>query len=187
MSDQFSNDDNNVTEEEWALIIGGESAEDHNSIPEKKPTSIDPVGYCKPPTHTQFKPGQSGNPMGRPRGRTRAESLRELRATIWNAAMTEVTTSIGGERQKISALAAVYLKLVEKALEGHAPSMRYVHELARETISEHEESQAELLKSGFRLIADVRKETDEDKRDEAMMILQQLIPLIGAPITDDDE
>ncbi len=26
-------------------------------------TSADaPVGYCKPPAHTRFKPGQSGNP-----------------------------------------------------------------------------------------------------------------------------
>jgi hypothetical protein len=26
-----------------------------------------PVGYKKPPRHTQFKPGQSGNPRGRPK------------------------------------------------------------------------------------------------------------------------
>ena len=26
------------------------------------------IGYRKPPTKTRFKPGQSGNPNGRPRG-----------------------------------------------------------------------------------------------------------------------
>ena len=26
------------------------------------------VGYKKPPKDTQFKPGQSGNPLGRPKG-----------------------------------------------------------------------------------------------------------------------
>ena len=25
------------------------------------------VGYCRPPLHSRFKPGQSGNPKGRPR------------------------------------------------------------------------------------------------------------------------
>jgi len=28
----------------------------------------DGVGYKRPPKHTQFKPGQSGNPKGRPKG-----------------------------------------------------------------------------------------------------------------------
>jgi len=27
------------------------------------------IGYKKPPLHTRFKPGQSGNPAGRPRGK----------------------------------------------------------------------------------------------------------------------
>jgi len=26
------------------------------------------VGYGKPPAHSRFKPGQSGNPRGRPKG-----------------------------------------------------------------------------------------------------------------------
>jgi hypothetical protein len=28
-----------------------------------------PIGYRKPPTETRFKPGTSGNPKGRPKGR----------------------------------------------------------------------------------------------------------------------
>jgi hypothetical protein len=30
--------------------------------------SSDAVGYGKPPKHTRFKPGESGNPSGRPKG-----------------------------------------------------------------------------------------------------------------------
>lgn len=32
-----------------------------------KTKKTDDVGYGKPPKRTQFKPGQSGNPKGRPR------------------------------------------------------------------------------------------------------------------------
>ena len=38
---------------------------------EKRPGNPEPeyeVGYGKPPAHTRFQPGQSGNPAGRPRG-----------------------------------------------------------------------------------------------------------------------
>lgn len=34
----------------------------------KTPTPNYPVGKGRPPQHTQFKPGQSGNPKGRPKG-----------------------------------------------------------------------------------------------------------------------
>ncbi len=34
------------------------------------------VGYCRPPLATRFRPGQSGNPRGRPKG------SRNLRAVV---------------------------------------------------------------------------------------------------------
>jgi hypothetical protein len=36
--------------------------------PLRKPAAKPKVGYCSPPVHTQFKPGQSGNLKGRPKG-----------------------------------------------------------------------------------------------------------------------
>jgi hypothetical protein len=35
----------------------------------KEPDTADKVGYGHPPKHSRFKPGQSGNPRGRPKGR----------------------------------------------------------------------------------------------------------------------
>ena len=37
------------------------------------------VGYGRPPLHTRFKPGQSGNPKGRPKGAKNEDTiLREI-------------------------------------------------------------------------------------------------------------
>jgi hypothetical protein len=36
--------------------------------PAAEGSKSDKVGYCSPPKHSQFKPGQSGNPLGRPKG-----------------------------------------------------------------------------------------------------------------------
>ena len=44
----------------------------------------DKVGYCRPPKHSRFKPGQSGNPRGRPRKNRSIEAMikRELDQTV---------------------------------------------------------------------------------------------------------
>ena len=47
-------------------------ADDQSKAPKKKAVANPPasyeVGYAKPPVETRFKPGQSGNPRGRPKG-----------------------------------------------------------------------------------------------------------------------
>ena len=44
-------------------------------------TSTGEVGYGKPPKHSQFKPGQSGNPQGRPKGSRNSSDRSQMRAT----------------------------------------------------------------------------------------------------------
>ncbi|MBA3912966.1 MAG: hypothetical protein H0X25_03705 [Acidobacteriales bacterium] len=83
------------------------------------------IGYKKPPRHTQFKSGQSGNPKGRPR---KAETMpeivdQELRAPVW---MVD-----DGRRKKISSLRAIVKYHVHKALKGDARAGNKVLELAR--------------------------------------------------------
>ena len=51
------------------------------------------IGYCKPPKHTRFKPGQSGHPSGRPRGQ------RNFRTAVREALQEKVTIR-EGERQR---------------------------------------------------------------------------------------
>lgn len=52
----------------------------------RKPSGEYEVGYGRPPQHSRFKPGQSGNPRGRPKGhqniKTVLEALLDQKVTV---------------------------------------------------------------------------------------------------------
>ncbi len=76
------------------------------------------VGYGKPPEHSRFKKGRSGNPRGRPKG---SKNL----ATLLDQALDEpVLVNEHGQRRQISKREAVLKQLVNKAASGDAKSMQ---------------------------------------------------------------
>jgi hypothetical protein len=78
------------------------------------------VGYGKPPKHSQFKPGQSGNPRGRPKA---AKSLKTItRETLTQ--QVEVRTASG--IRKMSRMEAVFHKTLELAMKGHPRALAQV-------------------------------------------------------------
>ena len=75
------------------------------------------VGYGKPPQNTRFKPGQSGNPKGKPKG---AKNL----ATIVDKAIKErVVVSENGKRRSVTKLEVAVKQLVNKAAIGDPKAM----------------------------------------------------------------
>ena len=55
------------------------SATNSGSANKKRPTGDYDVGYCRPPVHTQYKKGESGNPKGRTKGRRNVKTeLKEI-------------------------------------------------------------------------------------------------------------
>ena len=72
----------------------------------------DTVGYGKPPKHSQFKKGQSGNAKGRPRGKRNMASL------VSDVLAQKVTVTANGKRKRVSSETALLLRLREKALGG---------------------------------------------------------------------
>ncbi|MBN8520314.1 MAG: hypothetical protein J0L77_00255 [Alphaproteobacteria bacterium] len=90
-----------------------------------KDDQILPVGYKKPPTKTQFKPGQSGNPKGRP-------PLAKNLSTIVREAINElVVINENGCRRKISKLEVSLKQLVNKAASGDHKSIQQVITLSQ--------------------------------------------------------
>ena len=82
------------------------------SAEKKEPTGGSPIGYGKPPRHTRFKKGQSGNPTGRPKGTPNF-------ATALEQALNEqVVVNEGGQRRTVSKLEATVTQLVNKAAMG---------------------------------------------------------------------
>jgi Family of unknown function (DUF5681) len=72
------------------------------------------IGYGRPPQHTRFQPGRSGNPKGRPKDTKNLSTLftEELARTI--------TLTENGKRKKMSKRQALAKQLVNKAL-GNDP------------------------------------------------------------------
>ena len=72
------------------------------------------VGYGKPPKHTQFKPGQSGNPSGRPKG---SKNLK----TDLQEELSEKVPIREGDRSRLVSKQRAYVKtIVANALKGDA-------------------------------------------------------------------
>ena len=72
------------------------------------------VGYRQPPLGTRFRPGQSGNPRGRPKG------ARNLSAVIAAALSERVAVNENGRRRRITKLEAAVKQLVNRAASGEA-------------------------------------------------------------------
>ena len=74
------------------------------------------VGYRKPPKHTRFKPGQSGNPRGRPKG------TNNLKTDLMEELVEKIVIREGDQSHKVSKQRAVVKTLVARTLKGDARS-----------------------------------------------------------------
>ena len=85
------------------------------------------VGYGKPPRHTRFAKGQSGNPRGRPPG---AKSFN----TLLDEALNErVLVAENGGRRKVSKRQAIVTQLVNRAATADFRAMKMLLDFARDT------------------------------------------------------
>ena len=84
------------------------------------------VGYGKPPVHTRFQKGQSGNPKGRPRGRKNLSSLLNDALNGW------VIVVENGRRKKITKREAIITQLVNKSAAADLKATQIVIALLQE-------------------------------------------------------
>ena len=84
------------------------------------------VGYGKPPRHTRFKKGQSGNPRGRPKG---SKNLPTLLTEALNEA---VVVAENGRRRKITMRQAIIKQLVKRSATADLRAMKILLDMVRD-------------------------------------------------------
>ena len=84
------------------------------------------VGYGKPPRHTRFTKGQSGNPRGRPPG---TKNLRTLLSEALNE--TVIVTENGG-RRKVTKRQAIITQLVNRSATADFRAIKILLDIVRD-------------------------------------------------------
>jgi hypothetical protein len=105
---------------------------DHGAEPDYE------VGYGRPPLHTRFKPGVSGNPSGRPKGATNLATL------VQDLLNEPVVVNENGRRRKLSKLRAMIKQLINRSASGDLKAMqtllRPMQDIARRGTAEPAET-----------------------------------------------
>lgn len=94
------------------------------------------VGYGRPPKHSRFKPGRSGNPKGRPKGAS------SYLASVRRELERKITVTEGGRQRRITKKEAAAKRLVEKALKGDPQALRAIAEIDRAFLASLEKETA---------------------------------------------
>jgi hypothetical protein len=125
------------------------------------------VGYGKPPQHTRFKAGESGNPRGRPRG------SKNLAVLLEEELKQRVTINENGRRRRITKQAAIIKHMVNKALSGDPRLLQLLlNEIrVRELRAEASPSATNLDEADHEIMRQIQEQitkfTKEVREDEA--------------------
>lgn len=95
------------------------------------------VGYGKPPTHTQFKKGQSGNPKGKPKGH------KNFKTDLMDELSEQISIQENGKQRKITKQRALIKSSVAKGIKGDAKAANSVFGMILKIMADVIEDHAE--------------------------------------------
>jgi len=95
-------------------------------VPPETPAEEEKVGYGRPPRAYRFRPGQSGNPRGRPSQKRKIERL------LARALDQKTSTTEDGRVRSVSKLEAAMIQLADRAASGDPRALNSVLSMIRD-------------------------------------------------------
>lgn len=125
------------------------------------------VGYGKPPRHSRFKPGRSGNPKGRPKG------AKGLNTMVRETLGSKIAVRTANGTKHISRIEAVLQKTVEQAMKGNPRAQLELMKLWRNAVPDVHEAEStavasaeELTAADLAMLQAFREELAQDEGDD---------------------
>ena len=125
------------------------------------------VGYAKPPAANRFKPGQSGNPKGRPKGaKNRMPALNEerLKTIIMAEAYREITVRDGDRNVSVPMAQAIVRALAVNAAKGQHRAQRLFAEMLSTTERQNKALADEWLQTAIEYKVEWERELERRAR-----------------------
>lgn len=135
------------------------------------------VGYGKPPVDTRFKPGESGNRRGRPKGaKNRVPALNEerLKSIILEEAYRAIRINDGDKQIKVPMAQAIVRAIAVNAVKGQQRAQRLFTEMLTTTERENRALHDEFLDAAMTYKIEWERELE---RREALGITDLPDPL----------
>jgi hypothetical protein len=85
----------------------------------------DDVGYGKPPSHTKYKPGQSGNPRGRPRRSIFDDGEHAFEEEL----LKSLTVTVDGRKKKVHPMTLIAKRIVKDSIDGNFKAINLYKQL----------------------------------------------------------
>ena len=112
------------------------------------------IGKGKPPSHTRWEKGTSGNPGGKKKGTL------NLATTFEEALLRQVTVSLEGDKTVISVLEALVMRLLDGGLKGNIKAINSILDRIERLIRSERKQDTETNKEDIEILQRVLAKRD---------------------------